>query len=49
MMTTVEQEKVLLCNECLGDWSPEHRLHGQPIDAAEVLRGWREDLASSSQ
>jgi alkylhydroperoxidase family enzyme len=45
MMATLEQEsRVLLCDKCLGDWSPEHRLHGQPIDAAEMLQRWREEI-----
>jgi len=35
-------ERVLVCSKCLDIWSPAHAVHGDPVDQAEVINGWRE-------
>jgi len=47
MMATVEREAVLVCDKCLDDWSPKHWAHGQPVDVAEVLQRWREEVGTT--
>jgi hypothetical protein len=47
MMATLEREDVLVCDKCLDAWSPKHWSHGAPVDQAEMIRRWREEIQTS--